>query len=463
MGLVAGASHAQTARWPGVKWAKPAGMVETDTWSRDCPSDCIMYEGPDDDEWPLIVVHAPIVGAVATAPEAWRTGLAKRTEETVERLGEQKTTHAGDVQLVMAMYEQRTSYDDPGDGTFSVVGFASKGNVSVPVELKSLNKRDLEGRIKVLSTAIGSVAIDPVIAASGKQAFDNDLKTKAAAIAAGYARGEQAEMFLNVEAGVRNEFRVGGLQLIAYREENRLLFLPGGVFIDSHDDVKDYRTPDLAWLKGQKLLGTWTKACDTYRVVKADGAIETYRPGKKDGAQPSLTMDGDRTYWQIAHISAADLVGTYASIDTSTSGGGSSNLAMVASRSDKKLRLLPGGQFQMSRDGWVGVVGGNVTISGNGTNAVSGKYEYDPKSWMLTLRGDDGKVTRGPMVPSPASSRLPHAPAVATGTCSATRNGGARSDHNCRSRVTCTPYRLAIRERLQFQPRCLLVRRFACG
>ncbi|RYG33578.1 MAG: hypothetical protein EON93_09395, partial [Burkholderiales bacterium] len=131
MGLVAGAAHAQAARWPGVKWTKPAGMVETDTWSRDCPSDCIMYEGPDDDEWPLIILHAPIVGPAASAPETWRTGLAKRMELTVDRLGEQKTSHDGGVELVMGMYEQRTKYDDPGEGNFSMVGFISKGNVSV--------------------------------------------------------------------------------------------------------------------------------------------------------------------------------------------------------------------------------------------------------------------------------------------------------------------------------------------
>src|SRR5262249_42693564 len=154
----------------------------------------------------------------------------------------------------------------------------------------------------------------------GSQALDRELKTLGDAIAAGYGRGEKAEMFLNVDVGVRNEFQVGGLQLVAYRIEHRLMFLPGGVFIDSHDGVKEFRTPDLAWLKEEKLLGSWKRSGENYIVTRADGSVTTYRPGKKDGQQRSLTADGKQTHWEVAHLTAADLIGSYASIDTTTSG-----------------------------------------------------------------------------------------------------------------------------------------------
>lgn len=384
-------------RFAGVKWTPPAGMKEARYGDSHCPGYCKVYEG-EEDSWPRLILHAPIIGAADEAPQRYRDGVAQRTGDTMHLDNSQKAQERG-FNITMNAIEQRTKRDDPGDGDFSIISFINKGDVTLPVELRALSKRRLEGRIPQFAALAESIAIDDAAASASAKASENAIKMATDAVAAGYARGEKAEMYLRAESGVRNEYKVGGMQLVAYRNEDRALFLPGGIFIED-GNVKDFRKPDIAALMASEKLGTWQRSGGNY-VVALNGETIIYSPGRTRGDQKSLVPEGSkRELDEIAHITAADLVGTYATINSSMSGGGSSGMATVASRSDSKLKILPNGRFEMTRKGWAGVLSSSVTVSTNSDNDVKGSYAWDPLSWMLTLTAEDGTVTRGPMVPS---------------------------------------------------------------
>lgn len=385
-------------RWAGVKWTPPPGMKEIDYGDSHCPGYCTVYEG-EEDSWPRLILHAPIIGPADEAPQRYRDDVASRTGDTLHLDNSQKAQERG-FNITMNAIEQRGKRDDPGDGDFSIISFIAKGDVTLPVELRALSKRRLEGRIPQFAALAESVSIDDAAASASAKAGENAIQMAIKAVEAGYARGEKAEMYLYVDAGVRNEYKLGGMQLVAYRNEDRLLFLPGGIFVED-GNIKDFRKPDIAALTAQDRLGTWQRSGGNYAVT-LNGETTIYGPGRTRGEQKTLVAQGTkRELDEIAHITAADLVGSYATINSSMSGGGSSGMATVASRSDSKLKLLPDGRFEMTRKGWAGVLSSSVTVSTNSDNDVKGTYEWDPLSWMLTLKAEDGTVTRGPMVPGP--------------------------------------------------------------
>ncbi|RYG31386.1 MAG: hypothetical protein EON93_13080, partial [Burkholderiales bacterium] len=275
-------------RFAGVKWTPPTGMKEARYGDSHCPGYCKVYEG-EEDSWPRLILHAPIVGSADDAPQRYRDGVAKRTGDTMHLDNSQKAQERG-FNITMNAIEQRTKRDDPGDGDFSIISFINKGDVTLPVELRALSKRRLEGRIPQFAALAESVAIDDAAASAAAKAGKDAITSAVNAVEQGYKRGEKAEMYLYVESGVRNEYRVGGLQLIAYRNEDRLLFLPGGVFVED-GNIKDFRNPDIAALVDQEKLGTWRRNGGSY-VVTLNGKTSTYSPGRTRGDQKTLVPEG---------------------------------------------------------------------------------------------------------------------------------------------------------------------------
>lgn len=400
--LAPAAVHA--AEFHGVRYAAPPGFVETDSWSHECPGDCIYIEGPEDDEWPVLILHAPVTMDAAAAERAFAEGLRQRFGMTVDAKGSRRAS-LGDYAMTLGLYEYREEYDDPGEGDFGNVAFLEKDGVTVAVEMRAFYFGDLDERSGAYSAFLGSVSFDAVALAAQAKAAAENAERLSASIRAGYARGETARMFLNIDAGVRLELALyGGTNLMAYRTENRLVFLPGGVLIDDSEGEGsgelDYRSPDIAWLTEEGRIGAWVRAGEGYEVTRVDGTKLTYRPGERDGAQTSLS-DGETLFWEIPNLAPGRLAGSYHTRSGFSSGGDGSTMARVDTTSESRLTLGADGRFEMSRDGFVGAFGSSFVLSNQSKGGISGRYDYDPASFMLTLTADDGPVLRGPMYPGP--------------------------------------------------------------
>ncbi len=383
-------AEAQQERFPGLSWRPPSGMEETDAWSVACPSRCVMYEGAArDEDWPLIIVHEPIPGTFETFRKMWIAAQARDNPEAVtESLGIEAGRLKNERRIEVSMYDLKDDADDDSPQA-AVLLLLEQDGVIVPVEVYGYDIENVSARLSAASNFLETMRLDPASVKSARAKVDTQISALTAAMNAGYARGEKATLFMNVETGVRNTWTLGGMELLAYREENILAFLPGGVLLEEAPS-EGYRRPDLKRLFDTNRLGSWSAVPGGFSVKHADGRSATYKFGAKDGN--ARTLKGPDFNWtEVPRYTVGELAGTYETIDTASAGGMGTGLpTAIFSRADQFLTLTSNRRFEMRREAQTLVSGPNIGGGTSSEETIKGSWTYDPAAYTISLVPDDG-------------------------------------------------------------------------
>ena len=385
----------------GVSWQEPAGMQLSTTYEQHCPGRCLTYQGSGNGtvsgNWPLIRVHEGFVGPAQSALK--RLSAAYEADGKLLkplRSGEQQV---GAVKLLLSVLEIR---DYAGDSSpdYAVLLLLERGGVTLPLELDALSEEDLDGpRFKVLAALADSVKLDPEVVRKEINARDAQFDALSSAVAAGYARGERAVVYDASVAGMQNVYGLGGMTLQAFRYTTTAAFLPGGVFLNRPGEP-DYRAPDLRRMGGGELPARWKALKGGYQVTDAQGKITVYLSGQKEAGRSSLSVLGlntlDATLWEVPRLAVGDVAGVFNTISTSSSGNGLvEGSVAVNSRSDRELELLPGGTYRQTGSSFTSVTSSNLAGGVGNDDAETGRWSYDPASYTLTLRPQNGPARSG--------------------------------------------------------------------
>lgn len=384
---------AAPARYAGVSWQEPPGMQVTTSYIHKCPGRCVVYEGVRTNvtnSFPLIRVHEPLSGSGAQALTLLTTWMREDRGEVV-RVLQQGSERVGAVTVtVTALSRADDAGDDNPDSSLFVL--LEQGGVTLPLELYGFDRDDLTGpRFGVLTALADTVKLNP-------EAIKKDLAFRTQrfanlqrAVADGYARGERARvfMYLNTTVGVVPGGDLG-LQLQQRQDVRLAAFLPGGIFLNT-DPEPDYRAPDLRRVGEGELPATWKAVSGGFQVTAPDGGVTGYTLG--NGAPQPTLKAGGTTYREVLPLKAAELVGLFSTLSTSSS---SALGTAVFSRSDRDLELRADGRYVSNNSSFTAVSGANVGGGVGSDRTAGGRWSYDPASFTLTLRPDGGGVRTGP-------------------------------------------------------------------
>lgn len=379
---------AATPRYVGVTWTDPTGMKLSDT-NHNCPGRCVVYEQEKSYSYPLLRVHEAVIGSGPQTLKtlmAWMKDSGGETVKVIEKALDKDVVNVGPV---TAYFSLLTRGDGPNDSRpdYSLLVLLEQGGVTVPLEQFGLKKADLEAHIKEMLELLNSVKLDPAAIKKDLTARDAAFTQAAQAVKNGYARGERVRLYTWSESGVRNVYTPSGLQLRAFNNTGSLAFLPGGVFLE---DARDgYRTPDLRATGNGELPARWKSVGGGYQVTWPDGKTTLYKLEK--GTQ-SRIRQGNRTYQEIPALSAKDVIGTFSTKYSNTSGTGGT---AVNSSGNLDVKLLPNGRYEDRSDTYTSVISSNVTAGSGDKKATGGKWAYDPASYTLTLSPDGGGKQSG--------------------------------------------------------------------
>ena len=380
----------------GVTWQTPAGMKVSNAYRSNCPGRCLVYEGgaaTASDDFPLIRVHEPLTGTAQAAIKTLSAWMKTERGEVVTVLKNGSET-VGATVVTLALLQRADAAEDRRPD-YSLFVLVERGGVTLPLELYALSDDDVSGpRLAVIAGLADTVKLDPTAIqkdlAFRTQRFANLQK----AVADGYAKGERARVFMFSSTRVENVYNFAtGLTLRTVQDVELAAFLPGGVFLDTGPEP-DYRTPDLRRMGGGELPATWKAVSGGFQVTQPGGKTMLYALGK-GGSQPTVRADGV-TYFEAAPLKAADLVGVFTTVRTSTSGVGDN---AIYSRSDQDLELLAGGpsggQYRSSNSSFTSFTSAAAVGSSGNKSAPGGTWSYDPASLTLTLKSG-GRVRSGP-------------------------------------------------------------------
>ncbi|AZI44354.1 hypothetical protein EHF33_15845 [Deinococcus psychrotolerans] len=400
-------AQAATPRYAGVTWTAPADMKLSDR-NHDCPSRCVVYEDKDH-EFPLLRVHEAVVGSAPQTLKtlmAWMKNSRGETVTVVKNALDQEVTKDGPNTVYFYFLERGDSPDDSSPD-YSLFLLVENGGVTLPLEQFGLSRSQMEGGIQAAVKFYNSVKLDPAAIKKDLAARTQVFTQAAQAIKNGYARGEKVRLYTWSESGVRNVYKPNGMQLQAFNNTGSLAFLPGGVFLE--DSRADYRSPDLKAVDNGELPARWKSVGGGYQVTSPNGKTKLYKIEK--GTQ-SLIREGDRNYQEIPALTAKDVIGTFSTKYSNTSGIGET---AVNSSGDLDLKLLLDGRYEDSSQSFTAVTSPNITAGSGNKKATGGKWSYDAASYTLTLKPDGGGVRSGPtytQVFTPAARQIKGAKSV---------------------------------------------------
>lgn len=381
-------AQAATPRYAGVTWTDPAGMKLSDS-DHDCPSRCVVYEGTDD-QYPLLRVHEAVIG---NAPQtlktllAWMKNSQGETVKVIENAFTEAVVKDGPVTAYFYLLDRGDAPDDDSPDS-SLFLLLEQGGVTVPIEQYGLSREQLGDNIKTALGLVNSVKLNPAAIKKDLTARTAAFTQAAQAIKNGYARGEKVKLYTWSESGVRNVYTPSGMQLRAFNNAGSLAFLPGGVFLKNVRT--QYRTPDLKAVGNGELPARWKSVGGGYQVTWPDGETTLYKLEK--GTQPRI-REGNRSYQEIPVLSAKDVIGTFSTKYSNTSGMADTT---VNSSGDLDLRLLPDGRYEDSSQSFTSVTSTNITAGSGDRKSTGGQWSYDAASYTLTLKPDGGGSRSGP-------------------------------------------------------------------
>ncbi|OLV15707.1 hypothetical protein [Deinococcus marmoris] len=394
-------AQAATPRYAGVTWTAPADMKLSDR-DHDCPSRCVVYEDKDH-EFPLMRVHEAMLGSAPQTLKtlmAWMKDSRGETVTVVKNALDKEVVRDGPNTVYFYFLERGDSPDDSSPD-YSLLLLVEQGGVTLPLEQFGLSRSQMEGGIEAVVSLYNSVKLDPAAIKKDLAARAQAFVGAAQAIKKGYARGEKVRLYTWSDSGVRNVYTPSGMQLRAFNNTGSLAFLPGGVFLE--DSRADYRTPDLKAVGDGELPARWKSVGGGYQVTLPNGQTTLYKLEK--GTQPRI-REGTRTYQEIPALTAKDVIGTFSTKYSNTSGAGDTT---VNSSGDLDLNLLPDGRYEDSSQSFTAVTSPNITAGTGNKKAEGGKWSYDAASYTLTLKPDGGGTRSGPtytQVFSPAARQI---------------------------------------------------------
>lgn len=202
------------------------------------------------------------------------------------------------------------------------------------------------------------------------------------ALAQGYARGERAVIYRSASWEMTPHYGAGGVALIPALVVQTAAFLPGGVFLDV-PGRPDFRFPD------PRGAGTWKKVAHGYEVTLPDGEKRVYR----SGPTPGTLVLGQTTLTVVPRLTPDQVAGTFRAGRSFSAGG--NGLGEVSNQSSLELDLRADGRYRLS--GTSETQGGTVSTGRQDTQR--GSWTFDPASYTLTLKAENGAVTRGAFYP----------------------------------------------------------------
>ena len=379
----------------GIDWAVPAGMQVAEKSAAKCPDHCVVLEGERpryQSVSPWILLHQPVALPAERAFAAWQAAYEAKTDDPVTVLStETQGTGESVAHVWTVCRESRCADDEDADASLFIVLQAH--GLSFPVELQAHDRFDFGGRAPALSQLISSVKIDADKALAAIRRSKAEAVTQQAArdaavakrtrlVDEGYAAGGKAALYFTTEQHMVNRYTFTGLQMQAERNTEALAFLPGGVLVIGVPD--NLRHPNFEQLAARDRVGSWTKAANGYLVSLPD--VKTQR----------LNLDSaGRLSWRkslllpIAAYSPKQLVGGYASMNSSGGGAGGGDV-MVRSHANFALTLGADGRYTRAADSFTAVLSTHVTAGAGKKGSLGGRWTYDPASYMLTLTPDDG-------------------------------------------------------------------------
>lgn len=371
--------------FPGVTWTTPSLMIRSEAWSTNCPARCIAYQGDEDrgqDSWPLIVVHAPVTGAADDFFESWSKAIETQSGESVELVGsDSRALEDGNTLYSYLAYTEEAGY---GGRDISMLLIHGSGDVLVTLEIKAFDDEDIAGRLDAASAMLESLRVDPARARTAISGDAADLASKAAAIDEGFLAGGRVRLYMQSQIMIGSTYGLGGLQITNDRVTTAFALLPGGVLLTGLPD--NFRKPDLVRMKADGEVGAWTKTPAGYAFELPDGTLKSATINKA-----GELVIGNETYPLVDPLTAREMPGRYETISVSTAGGlAVGNSTMIASRFDGSLVLQANGQFEQGRDSYVSISGPDIGGGTGSNDLVTGRWTFDPASYMLTLKPDDG-------------------------------------------------------------------------
>ncbi len=367
----------------GVSWQAPAGMKQSDQWDVPCPAACRMYQGASEDNlenWPLVIVHQPAEGTTDAYQQRWTRAYELHNEEKVEVARKFSEPVPGGAMTAIVAY---TEEDSGRTRSASMLFIIERDGLLMPVEIAAFDADDFESRIGQAGALMESIVMDPAKAKASVQATNADIANKTSAIEKAYAGGGKTLLYMYTQSGMRTGYGLGGMQLEHYRNSTTYALLPSGVLLTELPD--SLRKPDIAKAAASGEVGTWSKAGSGYTVRMPDGATKTLRA--VDGG----LNDGENHLNLIDPLSPAHLPERYGSASFSTAGGMAvGSETMIASSAEYGLRLARDGTFEQSRDSYTSASGGNFALGTGSDSAVTGRWNYDPAAYTLTLTPSDG-------------------------------------------------------------------------